>query len=250
MPLTFAHPAAVLPLARRLPFSALVVGSMAPDFLYFLRLAPRGHFGHTLPGLVLFCLPVGAAVLWAFHRLVKRPFVALLPAAMQERLVPAAERFRMATRGDAGRAAVALLVGAATHDVWDAFTHATGWGVARIPALARGVIALPASGTVVHGYTILQHASTAVGLLALAVAAARWWRSAPRVPVVPALAARLRASRLATLLGVPALLALAYATAVAGGSPRAFAARLIVSATTFLWIGLVGYGGWASRHRS
>jgi len=33
MPFTFAHPAAAVPLAQfRLPLSALVVGSMAPDF--------------------------------------------------------------------------------------------------------------------------------------------------------------------------------------------------------------------------
>ena len=39
MPLTIAHPAAVLPFRHsRLPISALVIGSLAPDFEYFLHL--------------------------------------------------------------------------------------------------------------------------------------------------------------------------------------------------------------------
>jgi hypothetical protein len=93
VPLTFAHPA--VPLARLgLPLSALVVGSMAPDFVYSLRLAPRGSFGHTLPGLVLFCLPAGLAVLWAFHRLMKRPLLALGPPPLQRRLAPLPAPFR------------------------------------------------------------------------------------------------------------------------------------------------------------
>ncbi len=60
MPLTLSHPAAIIPLARQgLVFSALVVDSISPDFLYFINLSPRGQFGHTLPGfvdLVLFAI--------------------------------------------------------------------------------------------------------------------------------------------------------------------------------------------------
>ena len=39
MPITFAHPAAVLPLARTgLPLTALAIGSMVPDLPMFVRL--------------------------------------------------------------------------------------------------------------------------------------------------------------------------------------------------------------------
>lgn len=185
MPLTFAHPAAILPLARRLPLSALVVGSMTPDVVYFLRLAPRGGFGHTLPGLFLFCLPAGALILWTFHRLVKRPFVALLPVSAQARMMPTTGLFRAAVPADAVRTVAALLVGAVTHDIWDAFTHASGWGVIYLPVLATSAVALPGIGTVVQWYRIVQHLSTLAGLSALAGAAGRWWRSASVVPVEP-----------------------------------------------------------------
>jgi len=61
MPLTLAHPAAVLPAVRfrrrGLPFVPLVIGSVTPDFEYFFKLEPTGHFSHTVPGVFLFCLP-------------------------------------------------------------------------------------------------------------------------------------------------------------------------------------------------
>lgn len=52
MPLTFAHPAAVLPFSRNskyVNFLALVLGSMAPDFEYFLHGKPHGEISiHSL----------------------------------------------------------------------------------------------------------------------------------------------------------------------------------------------------------
>lgn len=56
MPLTFAHPAAILPFSRQskyIHFSALVLGSMAPDFEYFLRGRPVGEIGHSFTGFLL-----------------------------------------------------------------------------------------------------------------------------------------------------------------------------------------------------
>jgi hypothetical protein len=59
LPLTLAHPAAVLPFRRWFVFSGLVIGSLAPDFEYFLYVPDSLRIGHTLPGVFLFCLPVG-----------------------------------------------------------------------------------------------------------------------------------------------------------------------------------------------
>lgn len=51
MPFTLAHPAAVLPFWRsRLHFPALLLGSVAPDFGYFLAGRPVSGAGHTLWG--------------------------------------------------------------------------------------------------------------------------------------------------------------------------------------------------------
>lgn len=89
MPLTFAHPAAILPgyqwRDRGVPFSALVIGSMSPDFEYFLRLEPIGHFAHTIPGVFVFCLPTGLLV-YGLYRVLLSPVVpALLPLVIRRR---------------------------------------------------------------------------------------------------------------------------------------------------------------------
>src|SRR5882757_2416325 len=94
MPFTLSHPAAVIPIRRYGILSALVVGSLAPDILYFIpRVHHSGAYGHTLPGLFFFCLPLGLAALWLFHTFLKRPLISLFPASHQMRLLPAAEGF-------------------------------------------------------------------------------------------------------------------------------------------------------------
>ncbi|RKZ85433.1 MAG: hypothetical protein DRR19_16380 [Candidatus Parabeggiatoa sp. nov. 1] len=63
MPFTLSHPAAAVPLARGgLVLSALVVGSMSPDFLYFLCLSTQYQFGHTFIGVFVFDIPTGLTV--------------------------------------------------------------------------------------------------------------------------------------------------------------------------------------------
>ena len=54
MPFTFSHPAIVLPL-KYLPkkwfsFTGLIIGSMTPDFEYFLRMKVKSDYSHTLNG--------------------------------------------------------------------------------------------------------------------------------------------------------------------------------------------------------
>ncbi|NHZ38060.1 DUF4184 family protein [Massilia rubra] len=64
MPFTLCHPAIVIPLHRyargftSLP--ALAIGSMMPDFVYFFSFGISGEFSHSTPGILLYCMPVGA----------------------------------------------------------------------------------------------------------------------------------------------------------------------------------------------
>ena len=91
VPLTPAHAAAVVPFCRwkALWLSPLVVGSIAPDFAYFVFLPhPLRHVGHTPWGLVTVCIPTGLAALYAFHRFFKRPLVMLLPRPLRAKLWP------------------------------------------------------------------------------------------------------------------------------------------------------------------
>jgi len=57
MPWTFVHPAAVLPLrkyfANRHLFGAVVVGSISPDFGYYVGRFDMATTAHTLLGLLI-----------------------------------------------------------------------------------------------------------------------------------------------------------------------------------------------------
>lgn len=151
--------------------AALAIGCAVPDFAYFLQLQTNDHFGHTLPGLFAWCLPVGWLTLWLFDRFGRRGVQALLPAGWA--LPPSAPRIHSAVN-----ISVALLLGAASHIVWDAFTHRTGFGVALLPALATPMSLGPLT---VPWYKVLQHGSTIAGLLVFIPLAAAWCACQPQV---------------------------------------------------------------------
>jgi putative effector of murein hydrolase LrgA (UPF0299 family) len=192
MPFTLAHPVAALPIwyasGRRLRLAALVIGSTAPDYEYFLRMQPGGSFGHTIPGLFLFCLPAAWLALWLFDRFARRGVQTLLPSGWQLPLAPRQHRYSaLATAG-------ALLLGAASHVIWDAFTHKTGLGVMLLPVLSAPV---SLGSWPLPWYKLLQHGSTVLGVVILSTLAIRWARCQPSVPP-----GRLAMSAL-MLLGVP-----------------------------------------------
>lgn len=98
MPITFAHPAAILPFARtRLPLPALVIGSMVPDLPMFLRVpwyevthGPWGVFGVDI------VLGIFGVALWVL--VVRDAFVDLAPDVIRGRL-PKRTRCLVGSRG-------------------------------------------------------------------------------------------------------------------------------------------------------
>jgi len=175
VPFTPSHPAAVLPFLRSgLPASALVAGSVVPDLPYYLPV-DLGLRTHTALAVVTTDL-VGGLVLWAvWHGFLVAPVVATAPAPLRARL-PVPGRPRV----DDARAALLLaggvVLGAATHVLWDEFTHPGRWGPAHIPALTARY-----AGEPLYGW--LQDLSGLVGGLALAVWGLLWWHRTPARPV-------------------------------------------------------------------
>jgi hypothetical protein len=181
MPFTFSHPAASVPLARRgLVLSALVVGSMAPDFAYFVPWLPGSRFSHRPFGALLFCVPTGLLVLWAFHTIMKRPLLSLLPDNHQRRLIPAAKGFAFGPLRQFILIILSLILGALTHIGWDACTHSHSWVVRHVPVLSMPIIET-AQGSL-RVYKALQHGSTLVGAVLLCYWYARWYSQAPARP--------------------------------------------------------------------
>ena len=173
MAFTLAHPAAALPFTRLLGKlgvrSALVIGSMVPDFWYVIPLADR-NTSHMPLGLITYCLPVGLLVYWLYHAGVKRPLIALLPARLADRLRPL---------GVAGfprvswlAVVVSLLVGAATHQFWDTFVHSNGTGVRLVSPLQAVLFSLGHAHLRV--FHVLQLVTSALGLYVLARWSIRW----------------------------------------------------------------------------
>jgi hypothetical protein len=172
MPLTPAH-AAVAPLLHRLtrrfgvtvPMSALVIGTMTPDFAYLIRLTPGGGAWHTPLGLLVYCLPAGLATWIIFREIISPALLRLLPPELglaASRLVAPGATVRLIPA-----ALVAIFVGAVSHDFWDSFTHEAHWGVRQVPSLETRVPFLPLHS--IRWYQILQYASSLIGLMIVAL---------------------------------------------------------------------------------
>lgn len=162
MPFTVSHSAAILPFNKK-PFvlSALIMGSMSPDFLYFIPFIPNYHFTHTFQGLFLFCLPTSMIALLIYHKLLKHPFIWLLPQQVQSRLLNTLKPFDFFPISRFLWITCSILLGSLTHIVWDSFTHANGQAVLLFPFLVQPVIVV-ASETIFL-YKLLQYLSTIVG---------------------------------------------------------------------------------------
>src|SRR5262249_2699501 len=87
MPFTLSHIAAALPFRSFKPFwPALLIGTMSPDFEYFLRLSDDDHLGHRFPGVLILTLPFALFVLWIFESYIREPAFELLPRSVQQRI--------------------------------------------------------------------------------------------------------------------------------------------------------------------
>ena len=169
MPFTLAHPAAVLPLiAKRrkwLDVTALILGSMAPDFEYFIRFKPQAVVGHTFFGFFYFNLPLVLLGAYLWHFLMKEPLIVSLPLKMKRyATVLLCETWGLHSIKELLVFAYSAIIGMITHVFWDGFTHVNAYFVARIPLLHR-TVHLPFFDVAV--FQILQQASTLIGFAAL-----------------------------------------------------------------------------------
>ncbi|MGC5535152.1 DUF4184 family protein [Streptomyces sp. SR-10] len=220
MPFTLSHAAAVLPAIRRngtarwpLFPSALVAGSFAPDITYFAdTVVPGamefGSFTHTILGVVTVNVAI-AAVLVTVWVLLREPLAALLPVRVRGR-AHAFVRGQRWTRASFGPSAwlwfaVSAALGAATHVVWDAFTHHSRWGTELVPVLSRSVGGFPV-------FQFVQYGSSALALVVIgwfAVTGLRLTPAGPAPDEVPVLGRRERWGALG-LLGLCVLLGVVH----------------------------------------
>lgn len=168
MPFTLAHPAVVLPLKRYpryFSMTALVLGSMSPDFEYFINFAVKRTVGHTYAGIFVMDIPLVILFAVMFHHIVKVPFIRHLPSPLSEWYYPyTLSNRRIPNPMEILAFLYSALIGITTHILWDGFTHANGLFVQKISllneAVTIGVYKLPI-------YKLLQHGSSLLGLYIL-----------------------------------------------------------------------------------
>ena len=172
MPFTFSHPAIILPLTylprKWFSLTGLVIGSLTPDFEYFLRMRIKSNYSHTIYGLFWFDLPLGLLLAFIFHNIVRESLFNNLPPFLKS-------RFSTFKQFDWNRhfkqnwivVTISIIIGAASHIFWDSFTHDHGYFVQTIPALQNSVDFL---GRQIPILKILQHSSTLIGGLVIAFA--------------------------------------------------------------------------------
>jgi len=167
MPFTFSHPAIVLP-ATYLPkkyysLSGLIVGSMTPDFEYFIRMRDFSRYSHTWPGVFWFDIPLGLLIIFIFHNVVRNTLIRHLPFFLNV-------RFSVFEKFDWNKyfqkniliVLISLVVGIVSHLVWDSFTHHGEYFADMIPLLSDKHNILNHN---VGGAFLFQYISSVVGLI-------------------------------------------------------------------------------------
>ena len=127
-----------------------------------------GALDITSPALLEFTLPAALIALWMFHNVIKRPVVWLASCGYAG--TPARTRwepFRSADSDVSLAILASIVMGVATHLIWDSFTHDNTWVYAPRPMACAARVYVPFVGYMpIH--SALQYGSSIAGLLALA----------------------------------------------------------------------------------
>ena len=165
MPFTLAHPSILFPLrwinAKYISFTALVIGSMIPDFEYFLWMRPDAYHSHTLHGIFIFDLPATFLCAFLFHLFIRKPFLFHFPFFKDKYLLPEID-FVDYLKKNWLVFTLSALFGICTHLIWDACSHAQGYFVVRNTFL-NGEVSI--GGAIIKRCYLVWYLSSIVGLL-------------------------------------------------------------------------------------
>jgi hypothetical protein len=171
VPFTFSHPVAVFP-AKYIPkqfysLTGLVVGSIIPDFEYFIRMNVSSWYSHSPIGLFWFDLPLSIVVAFAFHCIVRNQLIDHFPLWLYQRFAKFKSFEWISTfKKNWPVIVVSILAGASSHILWDDFTHPGRFFVRHILFLRTRV---NINGHVFPVYNLLQALSSLIGACVILV---------------------------------------------------------------------------------
>ena len=172
MPFTFSHPVIILPLtylpSRWISMTGLVIGSLTPDFEYFLRMKIKSNYSHTIDGLFWFDLPLAILLAFIFHNIVRNSLFNNLPTLIKSRFSTLSQlNWNEHFKRNWFVISISVLIGATSHLLWDSFTHDHGYFVETIPALTNTIFFFERQIPILK---IIQHSSTIIGGLIIWIA--------------------------------------------------------------------------------
>lgn len=213
MPFTLAHPVAAIPLKKYLGdygcLSALFIGAMVPDFVYMLP--PEFVYynrltSHSLLGLFKVCLPMGILFFYLYHLLMAPVIVSVFPERLLRRLPPHLCLGKCPPTNNGHTILLSILIGAATHIIWDYFTH--NYGIPKHVEFFNTPL-MTLDNWEIMPFRVLQHSGTVLGLMLLLWWTWRWYLDAETSkPIVWQPSPTIRHITLFLLLLVPTLVGL------------------------------------------
>ncbi|TDO77553.1 uncharacterized protein DUF4184 [Flavobacterium chryseum] len=165
MPFTFSHPAIILPL-QYLPkkwfsLTGLIIGSLTPDFEYFIRMRVQSIYSHTLYGIFWFDLPLAIILSFLFHNIVRNKLFENLPQNIRSRIIIFTDfNWNIYFKTNWIIVIISIFIGVISHLFWDSFTHEGGYFVERISKLRNSILLFDIKIPVLK---IAQHLSTLIG---------------------------------------------------------------------------------------
>lgn len=169
MPFTISHAAIVVPFSntsrKYLSATGLIIGSMVPDFLYFIFLNPYFNSGHLWWGVFVYDIPLAVLLAYLYHDVVKPVLLPYLPVWAGGRL----QLFRSFNWNSYFRqhylvVISSVIIGVLTHFFLDAFTHGEGFFVTCAAFLQRDITVWQHP---MKMWYLMQYLSSIAGLLIL-----------------------------------------------------------------------------------
>lgn len=173
MAFTISHLAAAIPFYRSkwLNFEALMIGTMLPDLPYVLgSYSKLSQKSHDWSGIISYCLPSGLVVFSVWHWLVRPAVKALIVPWLIRGDYKALEEHKAYLVKDRLvfwlKVSLGLMLGAATHLVWDGTTHSDGFIAKQFVWLQSEV--KPPYLEAMSGARVLQYLTSIIALAWLA----------------------------------------------------------------------------------